>query len=603
MIVEQVARTLLGWIMKLVKQALAWFKQPDSTPLHRNYVISETFSDIANCFDAEAIWGRPRMVVSDRRLRSLLNDHRFTVGGTIKTFSHIYIELAAMNVEHDRRISHGAQTNCMSLAEALTGMHREAFGRFLSEGESPRYIVLPALDLHDDQVRVRFGHGVYIPGDSEPALWQIETSRDGTIFPKHEGNIALPNRQHLCVLGGSSDTVSLTCPGWPFSNDVSLVIVNDPLQEHLSITAEPLGALSVRRDEKLNSFVIGLPNSVKPSPHAPVYYIRTSRLNPFNRPADIQLSTPAVIRRRASGTAEKPDPADFDALRPQRMEPKLSKTTTTPPPPGSHSTNQTAPIPLHADPCEGTLTMLPPIPKKTPINDGTWLVSKALIRGGRLNLCGIALQRPSAYRSYGITALTIGFDAAGQVVPPQSEQWLIRININTDDEVEIETRHGRRPLATGETIPLAGQCAIQFDELPAALSDRYIGCLRIPEKISQDLIDGSDFLVSRDATMSNFARIQTLNGQGFISATKDPGGDCMGVSSRQCILRLENEKLNILVEGQAPVIVLDSELSIPTNIERQKCHVLSNREYLLIGHYLWRYDKLTPSASIANIHE
>lgn len=584
--------------MQLVKQALAWFKHADSTPLHRNYVISETFSDIANCFDAEAIWGRPRMVVGDSRLRSLLNENRFSVGGKTQIFDKIIVELPAMNVEHDRRISRGAHTNCMSLANELTEMHREAFGSFLPDGDFPRYAVLPALDLQDDQVRVRFGHGVYIPDDAEPRLWQIDTSRDGTIFPKHEGNIALPARQHLCVLGGSHDGVSLTCPGWPFSDDVSLVIVNDPTQEKLSITAEPLGALSVRHDEKLNSFVIGLPNSVQPSPDAPVYYVRATRLAPFQQKTEQQpAAMPAVIRKRVPVELTQPEISTRDATKMGRAEPTLGETST----PfsvnagvqrvssGTHSKQEGGP----------SLTMLPRIHHSPPKNDGTWLVPKAMVRGGRLHLSGIALQRPSAYRSYGITALTIGFDANGQVVPPQSDAWQIRISIDTDDAVEIETRHGRRPLAIGETIPLSGQYAIQFDKLPDALNDRYIGCLRIPETISQDLIEGSEFIVSRDASRSNFSRLQTLNGSGFISATKDPGGDCMGVSSRQCSLRLDTDSLHVAAEGQAPVIILDTNLLTATPVEQQTTHDLPHQQHLLIGHYLWRFERLPRGNGIA----
>lgn len=584
--------------MKLVKQALAWFKQPDSTPLHRNYVISETFSDIANCFDAEAIWGRPRMVVGDPRLRSLLNEYRFAVGGTTQVFDKVIIELPAMNVEHDRRISRGAQTNCMSLAQELTELHREAFGRLLPEGDSPRYVVVPALDLHDDQVRVRFGHGVYIPDETEPRLWQIETSRDGTIFSKHEGNIALPARQHLCVLGGSHDVVSLTCPGWPFSEQVSLVIVNDPMQEKLSITAEPLGSLSIRHDEKLNSYVIGLPNSVKPSPDAPVYYVRTTLLSSFQPNAELTDRMPAVIRKRVPVELIQPENLPRDAIKMDRAEPTLSEASKT-----HHgqveSHKQSSPPPAKQE-SDAALTMLPRAHRSLPNNDGTWLVPKTLVRGGKLHLSGIALQRPSAYRSYGITALNIGFDANGQVVPPQSDAWQIRISVDTDDFVEIETRYGRRPLDVGETIPLpGGQCAIQFDKLPDTLSDRYIGCLRLPEKISQDLIDGSEFIVSRDASRSNFSRIQALNGNGFISATKAPGGDCMGVSSKQCSLRLDGDNLHIVVDGQAPVIVLDPNIITAIPVEQSEAHDLTHQQHLLIGHYLWRFERLPKCNGIA----
>lgn len=586
--------------MKLVKQALAWFKQPDSTPLHRNYVISETFSDIANCFDAEAIWGRPRMVVGDPRLRSLLNEYRFAVGGTTQVFDKVIIELPAMNVEHDRRISRGAQTNCMSLAHELAELHREAFGRLLPEGDSPRYVVVPALDLHDDQVRVRFGHGVYIPDEAEPRLWQIETSRDGTIFPKHEGNIALPARQHLCILGGSHDAVSLTCPGWPFSEQVSLVIVNDPMQEKLSITAEPLDALSIRHDEKLNSYVIGLPNSVKPSPDAPVYYVRTTRLSPFQQKNEQTDRMPAVIRKRVPVELIQPENLPRHAIKMDRAEPTLSEASKTHP--GQvESHKQSSPPPAKQE-SEAALTMLPRAHLSLPNNDGTWLVPKTLVRGGILHLSGIALQRPSAYRSYGITALNIGFDANGQVAPPQSDAWQIRISIDTDDIVEIETRQGRRPLAVGETIPLpGGHCSIQFDKLPNSLSDRYIGCLRLPEKISQDLIDGSEFIVSRDASRSNFSRLQTLNGNGFISATKDPGGDCMGVSSKQCSLRLDGNNLHIVVDGQAPVIVLDTNIVTAIPVEQGAGHDLSHQQHLLIGHYLWRFERLPKGNGVARM--
>lgn len=566
--------------MKIMKQALALFRQAETPSMQRSYVISQTFSGIGNCFDPDEIWERPRMVIGDHRLRSLLHECRFHVGAREQVFSHVKVELPAMNVEHDRRISRGVHSNCLNLANELAQRHRDAFGKYLGPEEQPRYSVEAALDLVDDQVRICFGHGIYVPEENERMAWRIEASPDG-LFTIRDGTMILPEQQHLCVLGTTGKEarhVSLACPGWPFAEHVSLVIVNDPSREKLSITAEPLDALSVSYREAIDSYVVEQPNSIGPSPNAPIYYLRTARLSPVLKQVP---NIPAVIRKRQT----LPTGADKSAERGD--EPALVPAS------GHQKTGGQPKAELHTKalpiPCEPTLMPMSAKASPVPDTDATWLVSRPPQRPARLYLSGIAMQRPSLFQTYGISALSIGFDASGQIVPPQSDRWHLRIIVNTNDEVRVETRQGDRSLTPGEILPLPGQQTIDFVAAPVSHQDHYLGMLRIPEKLSQDIPAGADLLVSRDAARSTFSRLQVLNSSGFISAAQNPGGDCMGISSQHCSIRLDDDTLTLNQQGRLPLTILNEDQQTATLTTIQTPVEIRDGQFLMLGHYLWRF--------------
>lgn len=559
---------------------------------HASYVISHTFSGVGDCFDIDEIWERPRVGLRDRkRLRGLLEECMYKDSEQqSRVFAYVVVELPANMVERDRRTSRGGNSNRKNLATRLADMHRKSFGKFVGSDFEARFVVEPALDLADDQVRVRFGHGIYLPGPDEARAWRIESSCDG-LWPRASEEVTLAEKQHLVLLGSSDEHASIACPNWPFSANV--VLINEPDQENLEISAEPLGALKVHFDEKLKCHVVEGAGKIEPGQTVARYYLKLTRLQPVQIAKASSIAAPQALPEIP---AEAPPSVLRSGKRQGRIEPRLATDDKgaelsfgglkmadiakleMPP---TDAENEAIP--------EGG-TMLPQIVQAPVEEEGTWVYEVSPLHRSHLELAGLAIQRPSRFQGYGIRALAFGIDNTGKVVPPEAPESVVKITVDQNDAVEAASRNGCRELEIGDYLPLSNGETLGLEALPYEFAEHYRGWLPISSGPKLALHAGKELMAGRDAKKTMTGVLQVLSGKGFLSARQDPGADCMGISSEHCRLQLlESGELSVKALGQLPVAVLDSDLRFVEQISNGESKLLSDGQYLVIGHYVWQF--------------
>lgn len=556
-----------------------------------SYVISQTFSGFGDCFDVDEVWERPRVGLRDRkRLKGLLEECIYKDSEQqTRVFSHVVVELPANIVERDRRTSRGGNSNRKSLAIRLADMHSKSFGKFIGSDTEARFVVEPALDLADDQVRVRFGHGIYLPGPDEARAWCIESSCDG-LWPHASEAAKLADKQHLVLLGSSDEQASITCPGWPFA--ANLVLINEPDQEDLEISAEPLGSLKVHFDEKLKCHVVEGAGKIEPGQTVARYYLKLTRLQPIQTakipdrevpqafPDIPSVAFPSVLR---------------SGKRQGRIEPRLAKEERE----ASHSFGglkmadiaklEMPPIEAEKDDFPEGGTMLPLIVPSL-VEESTWVYEVSQLHRSHLVLAGLAIQRPSRFQGYGIRALTFGLDNTGNVVSPEATESVVKINIDQNDVIEAVSRNGRREMDIGEYLPLSNGETLGFEALPDEFAEHYRGWVPLSSGPKLALHAGKELLAGRDPNKSMTGILQVLSGKGFLSARQDPGADCMGISSEHCRMQLaDSGELSVKALGQLPVAILDGDLRFVAQISNDESNSLKDGQYLVIGHYVWQF--------------
>jgi hypothetical protein len=578
-----------------MKKLWSYFRPAVSSAATRTYVLSRIFSGVDDSFDAQALWERARSMRRDPdRLKAVLEAHTQRVGNQRQVFSHIVVELPAADVEHDRRICRGE--NCRTLARDLEKLHQDSFGKLLGNGATPRYVVEAAIDLADDQVRVRLGHGIYLPEADEPMAWSVESSIDGTIWNTPAARLA--ERQHLAVLGGSSERASFGCPGWPFAEDVSLILVNEAQQSDLAISSEPLHRLVVRKDEELACHVVESPADAAVSTVPVRLYLRLTRLAPPARatgpcpeetPSAASGRSPAPGRRPVACAEERIEPAIFAAeASATRYSDSIRMADLIRPAAAPDLASPPVSAIARADDATATLV---PLAMPSSVDDAgeTWVAGVLPRHPARIDLAGLAIQRLSRFLDYDIRALSFGLDMYGQVLPPRHQDIAFRFTVNPQDSLHVETREGRRRLAIHEKLPLPVGGVIGLNDLPDQLANDYLGWLPLPDGPSAPLLPGKILTAGRDRQFRDLVALQAFSGEGFITAEKDPGGDCMGISSRHCSFLLADEGLAVTALGRMPVALLAADFTFLRLLERGQTQVLDSGEYLVLGHYVWRF--------------
>lgn len=559
-----------------MKNLLKRYLTPKTVSATSNgYVHSFTLDGIDQPFDAGSLWsGGPWM---GKLLKAYLDDHRYpSCAGHKMVHPHVVIELPSQLIQNDAAQSRGVLSH--SLIASMEDLHRNSFAKNMEAALEPRYAVRKNPSLAVGEVRVSFGHGIYVAKAGEAKSWQIEQSADGAIWGPatdiYEG-------QRVAVLGGRNSLAEI--PAWPFGDAHAIVVINDPDQRRLDIFSEPAESLPVIFDGELNCHVVQ-------GQGEKAFYIRTTRLkqpvpdNVREMPTSVNVGNVGNVAAAQSAPEPKAVPT---ALIFPRREPVLETVK---------------PFAVQTDAAHfgaetvSDYTYLPALPRhrlerqeEEQDDDDLTFIRCAPVKTHRLSLVGIALQKVSLYKQMGIFGLQFGVDARGNVIAPAKAEAKLKFAVDSDDALSIETASGRRSVALGEFVPLSNGLKIKLEALAGC--DNYLGVYRLPTPISEPIVRGTRFSVGRAQKM--LAKLRVLAGPGFLHTAQDKDGERMGLSREHFAMELGKDGLLItsMVE-QDRLIHLDENLGVladQTDTDNLAWELL-DKHYLLVGHYLLRYD-------------
>ena len=179
------------------------------------YVQHEVLARINDVFNAEALWQAPGLSLFSRRplLRDLLERSPREQRGRAATrcFSHVTLMLPQDDVDDDRHLTRGARVR--DLAQSLAALHQKDFGDLLG-GDEVRYHVVGADAVEAGEVKVKFGHAVYLPAPGEQVLYQVSASRDSAVW---QPVCAIYPEQRLTLVGQDAEHATYAVPGWTLS--------------------------------------------------------------------------------------------------------------------------------------------------------------------------------------------------------------------------------------------------------------------------------------------------------------------------------------------------------------------------------------------------
>ncbi|MES2126259.1 MAG: hypothetical protein V4463_03220 [Pseudomonadota bacterium] len=210
------------------------------------YVQHEVIGQVADVFNAEAIWQAPGLALFSRRtlLRDLLERSPREQRGRAATrcFSHVTLMLAQDEVDDDRHLTRGARVR--DLVDTLKALHQKDFGDLLGN-DDVRYDVVGNDTLRPGQIEVKFGHAVYLPAADEKILYNVSCSRDGAIW--HPVCPVYPN-QRLVLAGPDAHSATHAIRAWPFGADGGILFINDGPDAPLEVQVRPKDTLDCSFD-------------------------------------------------------------------------------------------------------------------------------------------------------------------------------------------------------------------------------------------------------------------------------------------------------------------------------------------------------------------
>jgi hypothetical protein len=539
----------------------------------RGYVRTAVFDDIESVFDAEKIWARARFLSDANRLRGFVGDNRVALGRRSYVHASVELLLPEIAVRDDIWVADGA--SCRALETELAALHARDFGSLLPAGETPRYSVKAGKDLAPTQVRARVGHAIHVPASDEEIAWHVHASRDGLWGAAQ--TVMLAERQRVCLLGGDIQTASATVEGWPFLG-AALVLINQPGKDGLVLEAEPLRSLKLTWRAELDCYEVR--SGLAPADAGAVLYLRAVRQTP--------VTVPAVPAKPVAGSPRMPplrDPAPTEARRrdpgalplAEAAPPRPEAPATAPDAAPDHGTWLAQPTEAEADPDANRTLLADAAPLATPM--------------ARLELAGLAVLRPSRFRSHGLRALRWGLDERGNVVAPHDGAAWLRFTVDADDQLRVSGRDGDAAFVVGQKLPLplgeAGD-VVQLRALPAPLDALYLGWIPLPSRLAVDLPAGAALDVGRD--MEPLARIRPLAGDGFVAAAGSiGGGDQVGLSRRHFTVRAGPDGLAVQALGVNSLEHLDADMGHLRTIGEGAPDVVADGQHLVVGHYVWRF--------------
>lgn len=189
------------------------------------YIHYHVLNQVNDVFCATSLWQTPGFSLFSRKnsVRDLLERFPREVRGKniSRCFCHVILSLPQEALEDDEHLARANRAR--ELVLALTQKHQSDFGDLL-DGEEVRYQIQADAQLACDQVGVRFGHAIHVPGEADSLQGRLKFSLDGeqwqTLGQVHAG-------QRLIQLASDPQLSSMRLPQWPFGNEASLLLIND----------------------------------------------------------------------------------------------------------------------------------------------------------------------------------------------------------------------------------------------------------------------------------------------------------------------------------------------------------------------------------------
>jgi len=509
------------------------------------YVQHEVLARINDVFNAEALWQAPGLSLFSRRplLRDLLERSPREQRGRAATrcFSHVTLMLPQDEVDDDRHLTRGARVR--DLAQSLAALHQKDFGDLLG-GDEVRYQVVGLDALAPGEVKVKFGHAVYLPAPGEEVLYKVSTSRDSAIW---QPVCAVYPDQRLTLVGQDAAQATYAVPGWPFG-DGGILLINDGPDAPVEVQVKPKDALDCRFDAANDYYVIRAKGGAGPR-----------LLLRIERAAGVQPAAPI-----------KP------AAAPTSRPPAVWKTRGMP-------DNEMTAMPLAA----------PSVPSPAPVapeNDATY----APVARHRITLAALALPRLSRYRDTGAQALEVGLGSSLAPGAPGKDS-LIRFAVDEADEVHAITGDGRQRVAVPSRFAPVDGAAVQLHAAPAGMADRYAALLGLDDGPSQPAAAGTRLVFGRG--MPALAGLRVLDAPHFLrqqDGSAAASADRLGLSRNAFSWEAAGDGLRIvrLSDTQA-LFHLDENLRLVAPIEnapQEQPYLIPSGHHLVAGHYVLRFD-------------
>ncbi|WP_312517059.1 hypothetical protein [Massilia sp.] len=514
------------------------------------YVQHEVLGKVQDVFNADALWQAPGLSLFARRplLRDLLERSPREQRGRAATrcFSHVTLMLPQEELDDDRHLTRGARVR--DLAQSLAALHQKDFGDLLG-GDEVRYHVVGSDDIEPGEVKVKFGHAVYLPAPGEQVQYTVTASRDSAIW---QPVCAIYPNQRLTLVGLDASSATFGAPGWPFGLDAGLLLVNDGPDAPLELQVRPKDSFECRFDA------------------ANGYYVLRGKGASAQR---------LLLKIERSGAARMPvatasAPAAARSAPPQRSPAVWKARSVTPPAPDMTAMPLAAPQPATIPATEADATFAP-------------------VARHRITLAALALPRLSRYRDTGAQALEVGLN--GQLLPSApGKDNVIRFAVDEADELHAITPAGRQRITVPSQFAPIENASVRLLAAPAQLADRYSALLVLPEGPSEAALPGTRLVFGRGMPALNALRVLDTPAylrQGDGSAAS---ADRLGLSRNAFSWEATSDGLRVARQSETQALYhLDEQLVLVAQIERatdDAPYLIPPGHHLVAGHYVLRFD-------------
>lgn len=523
-----------------------------------DYVVCATLRKIADVFNVELLWERVRGGPEGIFLMEALKRHPRAARSRLRKetrYSHIIIRIPERDYVRDERLEDGFYGQ--TLLQDLRRLHEQELGRYLADNATIRYRLEADPTLRTGEAQFVFGRAIYVPDPAEIPLFWIQAAAEGagdwrTIGPIYAG-------QRLTLLNGDRRAGSFTVAGWPFPGSESVLLMLRPGTPALvDVVAEPPGGLMLtsqpdgsfiardRRGRGLRLRVVEAGQQGQPPMSAQSGVVIEPPLPP-------PLATPAESLQQLPLLAESPaepsppvaaEPAGWSLTDPWgRREPWLGLPEIAADPSASPPTagEAIAPVLVSAEPAS---------PRSPGLEQPTWTPRQPMTW---LRVCGIALQRLSAYAAAGVSDWRIGFSQEGSLAPsthPDAVAWL---RIDQNDVIFGEIIGLVEPLEPPTAWRPFAEWELELYPLPAAMAGHYLGWVRLPEGLSIPVPRERAVSFGRGSEADIAPRLladpRSLRWDGQIAQTPGINAEYLGLSRRH--LRLEARETDWLVQVES----------------------------------------------------
>ena len=509
------------------------------------YVQHEVLAKVSDVFNAEALWQAPGLALFARRplLRDLLERSPREQRGRAATrcFSHVTLMLPQDEVDDDRHLTRGARVR--DLAQSLAALHQKDFADLLG-GDEVRYHVVGADAIAPGEVKVKFGHAVYLPAPGEQVLYTVSASTDSAIW---RPVCAIYPHQRLTLVGMDAASATYEVPGWPFGLEAGLLLVNDEPGAPVEVQVRPKDALDCSFDA------------------ANGYYVLRAK---GAGGARLLLK----ISRSASAPAQLAKPAGPASVQPQRP-PAVWKART---------------APAQADMTAMPIAAVPAAPVQ-PEADATY----APVARHRITLAALALPRLSRYRETGAQALEVGLDKQLLPVAPSKDN-VIRFAVDEADELHAITAAGRQRIAVPSHFAPLENADIRLLAAAGPLAERYAALLVLPDGPVQQAVAGARLDFGRG--MPALAALRVLDTPQFLRQPEGAAGsaDRLGLSRNAFSWEAGADGLRVArLSASQALYHLDEQLRPVAQIGEATAdqpYLIPPGHHLAAGHYVLRFD-------------